>query len=58
MAVNQSGNNVPKRFRKGQVLTAQQMNQLADMLAMRINGGNGINVRTFSGRIVIEARDA
>jgi len=54
---NQPAQQMPTRFRKGQILTAADMNKILDMLIKRIEGGRGIKVRAFGGRIVIETKN-
>ena len=56
---NQPGRRVFPRghFRRGMILTASDMNRIVNALVRRIEGGKGINVRSFNGRIIIEASD-
>ena len=51
---NQPGSNPPPRFRSGQVLRAEDLNRIVEMLARRILGGRGVRIRTFGNRIIID----
>ncbi len=47
----------PSRPRPGTVLTATEMNRIVQALVRRIEGGKGIKVRAFGGRVIIETSD-
>ena len=51
---NEPAQRLPRRLRKGQMLTAHDMNLIVNALLKRIEGGRGITIRTFGRRIVIE----
>jgi hypothetical protein len=51
---NHPGRPQPGIPQKDKPLTADQLNRIVDMLIRRIEGGKGINIRTFGGRIIIE----
>lgn len=55
---NQPGQARPDLLRQGTILTADQMNRIMRALVRRIEGGKGIKVRSFGGRIIIESSDA
>jgi len=55
---NNTGNGSVAKPRKGTILTADQVNQIIETLIRRIEGGKGINIRSFNGRILIEESDA
>jgi len=48
---------LPSHVRRGTVLTAEQLNRIVNMLVRRMEGGKGIRIRAFSGRIIIEATE-
>ncbi len=45
----------PRRFREGTSLSAEDLRRIVNMLVQRMEGGNGINVRAFGNRLIIEA---
>jgi hypothetical protein len=47
----------PSRPRAGTVLTAEEMNRIVQALISRIDGGKGIRIKNFGGRIIIESTD-
>ncbi len=53
--INQPGTRMDP-FRKGQILSVLDMRKLIEAVASRIIGGNGVDVRSFKGRIFIEKK--
>jgi len=52
---NPAAEGIPRGFRPGTEVSAEQLNRIADMLVRRITGANGVRVRAFTGgQIIIE----
>ena len=54
---NKTGITPPSVVKRGVPLTADEMNRIVDMLISKIEGGKGINVRTFGNTIIVEDSD-
>ena len=51
---NHPGKPTPGKPMRDKPITAGQLNRIVDMLIRRFEGGKGINIRVFGGRIIIE----
>jgi len=51
--MNQPGSKPKPQFRKGQILTAQDLNNIVRMITKRLTAGKGISITSFNGRITI-----
>ena len=56
--INEGAKRLPATPRKGQILTAEQINRIVDGIIRRISGGKGIKIRAMGDQIVIEESDA